>query len=133
MNYQKLFDHMQNEHGVTLLESEMDEIIRIANDMQKDNEMLEFAIDNGFDSWDDYVAWTKTIKPGEEISARLKPHTEGRTMSEIFGPNTPPEISKEGMVFPQEGKIHLEKVYGPASFKKYPVGKIFPTPEEPTP
>jgi len=74
MNYQKLFDHMQNEHGVTLLESEMIDIVRIVNDMQKDNEMLEFAVDNGFDSWDDYVAWAKTIEPGEEISARLKPH-----------------------------------------------------------
>ena len=32
MNYQKLFNHMINEHGITLLESEMIEIINIVNE-----------------------------------------------------------------------------------------------------
>lgn len=34
MNYQKLFDYLSNEHGVTLLESEMQEICNIVNEMQ---------------------------------------------------------------------------------------------------
>lgn len=34
-NYQELFDHMHDEHGLILLESEMDEIIHIINKMQK--------------------------------------------------------------------------------------------------
>ena len=32
--YQRLFDHMQNEHGLILLQTEMDEIIRIVNNME---------------------------------------------------------------------------------------------------
>jgi hypothetical protein len=46
------------------------------------------------------------------------------------------EADDLGLIYPEgkrltnaEGEIHLEKVYGPAIFKKYPVGKIFPTPE----
>jgi hypothetical protein len=35
MNYQKLFEYMSREHGVTLLESDMQEIVCIVNDMQK--------------------------------------------------------------------------------------------------
>jgi len=35
MNYQKLFDYMIDEHGVTLLESDMSEIINIVNEMQQ--------------------------------------------------------------------------------------------------
>lgn len=35
MNYQPLFDHMSKEHGVTLLESEMQEIILIVDKMTK--------------------------------------------------------------------------------------------------
>jgi hypothetical protein len=33
--YQNLFEHMANEHGLILLESEMDEIIRIAKECEK--------------------------------------------------------------------------------------------------
>lgn len=32
MSYQKLFDYMSKEHGVTLLESDMSEIINIVNE-----------------------------------------------------------------------------------------------------
>jgi mevalonate pyrophosphate decarboxylase len=35
MNYQKLFDYLSDEHGVTLLESDMSEIINIVNEMQQ--------------------------------------------------------------------------------------------------
>ena len=31
--YQPLFDHLYNEHGLTLLESEMEEIIRVVNEI----------------------------------------------------------------------------------------------------
>lgn len=31
--YQPLFDHMSREHGLTLLESEMDEIVRICKEL----------------------------------------------------------------------------------------------------
>lgn len=34
MNYQKLFDYFSREHGLTLLETEMQEICNIVNDMQ---------------------------------------------------------------------------------------------------
>lgn len=34
MNYQPLFDYMSKEHGLTLLEGEMIEIIKIVNSMQ---------------------------------------------------------------------------------------------------
>lgn len=34
-NYQELFNHMHDEHGLILLESEMDEIINIVNKMQQ--------------------------------------------------------------------------------------------------
>lgn len=34
-NYQELFNHMHDEHGLILLESEMDEIIHIVNKIQK--------------------------------------------------------------------------------------------------
>lgn len=40
MNYQKLFDHMSNEHGLTLLEGEMLEIIHIVREMDKPNGQL---------------------------------------------------------------------------------------------
>lgn len=36
MNYDKLFTHMQDEHGLMLLESEMQEIINIVNEMQQE-------------------------------------------------------------------------------------------------
>jgi len=36
MNYQKLFDYMKNEHGVTLLETDMIEIERIVKEQTKD-------------------------------------------------------------------------------------------------
>jgi hypothetical protein len=32
--YQRLFDHMLNEHGLVLLQTEMDEIIRILHNME---------------------------------------------------------------------------------------------------
>jgi hypothetical protein len=35
MNYQKLFDYLSDEHGVTLLESDMSEIVNIVNEMQQ--------------------------------------------------------------------------------------------------
>lgn len=35
MNYQKLFDYMLNEHGVTLLEQDMIEVCSIANELQE--------------------------------------------------------------------------------------------------
>ena len=34
-DYQELFNHMHDEHGLILLESEMDEIIHIVNKIQK--------------------------------------------------------------------------------------------------
>jgi len=34
MNYQRLFDHMQAEHGLTLLESEMQEIVNVVREMR---------------------------------------------------------------------------------------------------
>jgi shikimate kinase len=34
MNYQKLFDHMREAHGLILLESEMEEIVRAVNDIK---------------------------------------------------------------------------------------------------
>ena len=37
MEYQQLFDHMYNEHGLILLESEMDEIIEICNTINHEN------------------------------------------------------------------------------------------------
>lgn len=36
MNYQKLFNYMSEEHGVTLLEQDMQEIRNIVNEMQSD-------------------------------------------------------------------------------------------------
>ena len=36
MNYQKLFDYMSNEHGVTLLEQDMQEICKIVSEMFSD-------------------------------------------------------------------------------------------------
>jgi len=42
--YQQLFDHMSNEHGLTLLQSEMDEIISISNSINKDQAVKE-AVD----------------------------------------------------------------------------------------
>lgn len=33
--YQPLFDHMANEHGLILMESEMDEIVRICRELIK--------------------------------------------------------------------------------------------------
>ena len=37
MNYQKLFDHMAENHGVTLLESDMQEICNIVEEMQTES------------------------------------------------------------------------------------------------
>lgn len=36
MRYQKLFDYLKNEHGVTLLQSDMQEIVRIVDEMRED-------------------------------------------------------------------------------------------------
>lgn len=36
MNYQKLFNYMSEEHGVVLLEQDMQEIRNIVNEMQSD-------------------------------------------------------------------------------------------------
>ena len=42
MAYYPLFEHMQNEHGLTLLESELQEIIRLSDEVkQKYNEASE--------------------------------------------------------------------------------------------
>lgn len=35
MCYERLFNHMAHEHGLTLLESEMDEIVRICSNFNK--------------------------------------------------------------------------------------------------
>ena len=35
MAYYPLFEHMQNEHGLTLLESELDEIIRLSDEVKE--------------------------------------------------------------------------------------------------
>ena len=37
MNYQKLFNYMHAEHGVTLLESDMREIVDIVKEMNKES------------------------------------------------------------------------------------------------
>jgi len=39
--YQPLFDHLLREHGLILLQSEMDEIIRIVKEMKKCNRTIE--------------------------------------------------------------------------------------------
>jgi predicted ATP-binding protein involved in virulence len=36
MNYQKLFDYMAKEHGVELLETDMQEIVRIVDEMKEE-------------------------------------------------------------------------------------------------
>ena len=38
MNYTKLFNYMSKEHGITLLESDMIEIVNIVNDMKEEEE-----------------------------------------------------------------------------------------------
>jgi len=38
MKYQKLFDHMREAHGLILLESEMEEIVRVVNECKSDND-----------------------------------------------------------------------------------------------
>lgn len=43
MEYQKLFDHMHDEHGLTLLESEMDEIISICRENDQQPLLDDFA------------------------------------------------------------------------------------------
>lgn len=40
MNYKKLFNYMSEEHGVTLLEQDMQEICNIVNEMQS-NELRQ--------------------------------------------------------------------------------------------
>lgn len=42
---QDLFDHMRNEHGLILLQSEMQEIVSICNtDLNAENEKLKIAL-----------------------------------------------------------------------------------------
>jgi len=41
MNYQKLFDYMSKEHGVDLLETDIQEIVRIVEEMKEAEEELE--------------------------------------------------------------------------------------------
>lgn len=43
MTQQKLFNHMYNEHGLTLLESEMDEIISICRENDQQHLLDDFA------------------------------------------------------------------------------------------
>jgi len=43
MTHQKLFNHMSNEHGLTLLESEMDEIISICREIDQQHLLDDFA------------------------------------------------------------------------------------------
>jgi hypothetical protein len=43
MNYQTLFEYMSREHGVTLLESDMQEICNIVNEMQN-QELTQHAV-----------------------------------------------------------------------------------------
>lgn len=44
---QDIFDHMQNEHGLILLQSEMQEIVSICNtDLSAENEQLKFESQN---------------------------------------------------------------------------------------
>lgn len=38
MNYQPLFDYMSKQHGVDLIETDMIEIVRIVNEIQKPDE-----------------------------------------------------------------------------------------------
>lgn len=40
-DYQELFDHLHNEHGLTLLESEMSEIVHIVKNLDKGEEVLQ--------------------------------------------------------------------------------------------
>lgn len=43
MTQQKLFNHMSNEHGLTLLESKMDEIISICREIDQQHLLDDFA------------------------------------------------------------------------------------------
>lgn len=43
MDYQKLFEHMAEQHGLTLLESEMQEIIRIVNEMELNSQWIDIT------------------------------------------------------------------------------------------
>lgn len=43
MDYQKLFNYMSEEHGIILLQTDMQEIFRIVNEIQK-NELSEFTL-----------------------------------------------------------------------------------------
>lgn len=47
---QDLFDHMRNEHGLILLQSEMQEIVAICNtDLNAENEELRYALQSMFE------------------------------------------------------------------------------------
>ncbi len=59
MNYQKLFDYLQNEFGITALESEMQEIVNISTSINDKP----------------YLGLATTINLIEEIHARI--HTLG--------------------------------------------------------
>ena len=41
MNYQKLSDYMQDEHGVILLESDMQEIVNICREMDSQKQPID--------------------------------------------------------------------------------------------
>ena len=48
MNYQKLFNYLSREHGVDLLESELQEVCRIVNESQWIEFTQEKPIESGF-------------------------------------------------------------------------------------
>lgn len=41
MNYQKLFNYFYEEHGITMLQTDMQEVIRIVNEMQEEDKNTE--------------------------------------------------------------------------------------------
>lgn len=76
IKYQALFDHMSNEHGLTLTQTEMDDIISVCcryNDanteaLRKENERLRKALERIADP---IGYMTKELKEGETLNRTL--------------------------------------------------------------
>lgn len=52
MNYRKLFDYLQDQLGVAALQSEMQEIVRIVEEMKKEDNTLIPANSESLSEWD---------------------------------------------------------------------------------
>lgn len=58
MNYQKLFNYISEEHGVVLLEQDMQEIRNIVNEMQSD-ELRQPLVMPSLPTDEDIMKWSK--------------------------------------------------------------------------